>query len=314
MSEELTRNIDVITGEIQVLKAEAQYMAVRYICEIGKKLTEAKAMLPHGEWAEWLQDKVEFSQRTATDFMRIYKEYGSDQISLFGGNSQAIANLGYTKALQLLAIPAAERESFVEENNVDELSTRQIDELIKERNEALKKAEETEHLQEQLDIAEARAKKSESDTAIAAEKLKVALDEKAQIEDELKKLKDNPTVSDELKEKLKSEAEEAAKKEYEKRARELDERIAQAQAFADAANADKDKAEAKAAEFRKKLSMSNTTVTEFKTQFEQVQSWANKCITTIDKLKAEDTETATKLTAAMTAFLTQILDKVKKGQ
>lgn len=321
MSEELTRNIDDITNEIQVLKTEAQYMAVRYICEIGKKLTEAKAMLPRGEWAEWLQDKVEFSQRTATDFMRIYKEYGSDQISLFGGNSQAIANLGYTKALQLLAIPAAERESFVEENNVDELSTRQIDELIKERNEALKKAEETERLQEQLDIAEARAKKSESDRAFAAEKLKTALDEKAQIEaklqkekDKLKRLKDNPTVPDELKEKLKSEAEEAAKKEYEKRARELDERITQAQAFADAANADKEKAEAKAAELRKKLSMSNTTVTEFKTQFEQVQSWANKCITTIDKLKTEDTETAVKLTAAMTAFLTQMLDKVKEGQ
>lgn len=319
MSEELTRSIDDITNEIQVLKTEAQHMAVYYICKIGKKLTEAKAMLPHGEWAEWLQDKVEFSQRTATDFMRIYKEYGSEQISLFGGNSQAIANLGYTKALQLLAIPAAERESFAEENNVDELSTRQIDELIKERNEALRRAEETEHLKEQLDIAEARMKKSESDNAIAAEKLKAALSEKAQIEaklqkekDKLEKLKNNPTVPDELKDKLRVEAEQAAKKEYEKQARKLDARIAQAQAFVDAANADKEKAEAKATELRKKLSMSNPAITEFKTQFEQVQTWANKCIATIDKLKAEDKETADKLTAAMTAFLTQILDKIKE--
>lgn len=321
MSEELTRNIDDITNEIQVLKTEAQHMAVYYICKIGKKLTEAKAMLPHGEWAEWLQDKVEFSQRTATDFMRIYKEYGSDRISLFGGNSQAIANLGYTKALQLLAIPADERESFVEENNVEELSTRQIDELIKERNEALKRAEEAEHLKEQLDIAEARAKKSESDTAIAAEKLKTVLDEKTQIEaklqkekDKLKKLKDNPTIPDELKDKLRAEAEQTAKKEYEKQVRELDARIAQAQAFAEAANADKERAEAKATELRKKLSMSNPAVTEFKTRFEQVQTWANKCAVTIEKLKTENKEISDKLTAAMVAFLTQMLDKIKEDQ
>ena len=118
MSDKIARSIENITEEIQELKAEAQCTAVYYICRIGKRLAEAKSILPHGEWAEWLANKVEFSQRTASDFMRIYKEYGSDQTSLFGGNSQAIANLGYTKALQLLAIPAAEREDFVEENNV----------------------------------------------------------------------------------------------------------------------------------------------------------------------------------------------------
>lgn len=107
-------------------------------------------------------------------------------------------------------------------------------------------------------------------------------------------------------------AEQAAKKEYEKQARKLDARIAQAQALADAANADKEKAEAKATELRKKLSMSNPAITEFKTQFEQVQTWANKCIATIDKFKAEDEETADKLTAAMTAFLAQMLDKIKE--
>lgn len=317
MSEELAkRDIDSITEEIQELKTEAQRLIVYYVCKIGKKLTEAKAILQHGEWAEWLENEVNFSQRTATNYMKIYEEYGSDQMSIFGGNSQAIANLGYTKALQLLAIPASEREDFVEENNVDELSTRQLDDLIRERDEALKRAEEVENIQNQLEIANATAKKKESEAAIASKKLTEALQEKTQLEEKLKKekdrakkLKDNPKIPDELKEKLKSEAEQAAKTEYEEQSRELDERIAKVEAKIRTAEAEKATAEAKAAELAKKLSMSSAEVTEFKTAFEQVQTWNGKCLNIIDRI--ENPETAAKLKTAMQTFLAQALETVK---
>lgn len=319
MSEEIARSIENITEEIQELKTEAQCTAVYYICKIGKRLAEAKSILPHGEWAEWLANKVEFSQRTASDFMRIYKEYGSDQTSLFGGNSQAIANLGYTKALQLLAIPAAEREDFVEENNVEELSTRQLGDLIRERDEALKKAEETDRLQEQLDIANSRAKKSESEAAIAAQKLSEATAEKLQIEeklkkekDKVKKLKDNPNIPDELKDKLKQEAKAEAKVELAEQARELDERIAKAKSEIETATKAKEAAEAKAAELEKKLSMSDPAVTEFKSSFEQVQIFNGKCLEIIKRI--ENTDTSNKLRAAMTAFLSQALEAIKEGK
>lgn len=317
MSEELAkRDIDSITEEIQELKTEAQRLIVYYVCKIGKKLTEAKAILQHGEWAEWLENEVNFSQRTATNYMKIYEKYGSDQMSLFGGNSQAIANLGYTKALQLLAIPASEREDFVKENNVDELSTRQLDDLIRERDEALKRAEEVENIQNQLEIANAAAKKKESEAAIASKKLTEALQEKTQLEEKLKKekdrakkLKDNPKIPDELKEKLKSEAEQAAKTEYEEQSRELDERIAKVEAKIRTAEAEKATAEAKAAELAKKLSMSSAEVTEFKTAFEQVQTWNRKCLNIIGRI--ENPETAAKLKTAMQTFLAQALETVK---
>lgn len=293
MSEKLAkRDIDSITEEIQELKTEAQCLIVHYVCKIGKKLTEAKAILQHGEWAEWLENEVNFSQRTATNYMKIYEEYGSDQMSIFGGNSQAIANLGYTKALQLLAIPASEREDFVEENNVDELSTRQLDDLIRERDEALKRAEEVENIQNQLEIANAVAKKKESEAAIASKKLTEALQEKTQLE-----------------EKLKSEAEQAAKTEYEEQSRELDERIAKVEAKIRTAEAEKATAEAKAAELAKKLSMSSAEVTEFKTAFEQVQTWNGKCFNIIGRI--ENPETAAKLKTAMQTFLAQALETVK---
>lgn len=46
----------------------------------------------------------------------------------------------------------------------------------------------------------------------------------------------------------------------------------------------------------------------------EMVSWANKCAATIEKLKTENKEISDKLTAAMTEFLTQMLDKIKEDQ
>ena len=75
--------------------------------------------------------------------MRIYREYGAAQQSLFGGEakSQAFANLTYTKALRLLAIPnEEEREQFMVEHDVESMSNRELDKALKEREEALEAA------------------------------------------------------------------------------------------------------------------------------------------------------------------------------
>lgn len=63
------------------------------------------------------------------------------------------------------------------------------------------------------------------------------------------------------------------------------------------------------AELAKKLSMSSAEVTEFKTAFEQVQTWNGKCFNIIGKI--EDSETALKLKTAMQTFLAQALETVK---
>lgn len=68
--------------------------------------------------------------------MQIAKEYGS--------NVRSISHLNCTKALALLAVPADEREEFIEathavagqEKTVDEMSVRELKKVIKERDEA----------------------------------------------------------------------------------------------------------------------------------------------------------------------------------
>ena len=134
------RTVETVTLEIRTLQRQAQQVVLGYAIEIGRRLEEVKAMLPHGQWGDYLKHEVEYSQSTAQNFMRIFREYGASQQSLFGGvaNSQALGNLTYTKALQLLALPdVEERERFVAEHDVESMSTRELDKALKEREEAL---------------------------------------------------------------------------------------------------------------------------------------------------------------------------------
>jgi hypothetical protein len=92
--------------------------------EIGRRLLEAKSMVGHGEWEIWLKNSIDYSQRTASNLMRIFEEY-ANQIALFGDNSksQALADLSYTQAITLLGVPAEERENFIKDNNIGSMST-----------------------------------------------------------------------------------------------------------------------------------------------------------------------------------------------
>ena len=122
------RTIETITDEI----LDAQRRGGEAILTIGRCLIEAKEMLPHGEWLPWLNEKVAYSERTAQNFMAVARRYS---------NPQTLADLGMAKALALLALPDSERDEFVQDHNVIDMSARQLKQAIKERDEARKAAE-----------------------------------------------------------------------------------------------------------------------------------------------------------------------------
>lgn len=149
------RDIEVITTEI----LEAKRDGGEAILRIGRGLIEAKSMLSHGEWLPWLEERVEFSERAAQNFMRLAREYS---------NPQTLADLGASKALALLALPAEEREEFIsaahvvdgEEKTTAELSARQLAQAIREKEQAqadLREAEEArDKIAQEMAIANAR--------------------------------------------------------------------------------------------------------------------------------------------------------------
>jgi predicted nucleic acid-binding Zn-ribbon protein len=147
----INRTPEVIAIEINSIKDQTKRILLASSIEIGRRLVEAKELVSHGEWEDWLEKSVDYSKSTAKNLMRIFQEYGSEQISLFGDvKSQALGDLSYTQAVALLGIPADEREQFVKENDIDNMSTRELQQAIKEREQALKDKEEAEKAAEAI--------------------------------------------------------------------------------------------------------------------------------------------------------------------
>lgn len=143
MNEISTRTPSEIATEINTIKEQTLGIVLRSSIEIGRRLVEAKQALPHGEWGAWLKDSVDYSQSTANNLMNIFSEYGTDQVAIVGeANSQAIGNLTYTQAVALLGVPAEERIEFIQGNNVGNMSTRELKEAIKAKQELEKQLKE----------------------------------------------------------------------------------------------------------------------------------------------------------------------------
>lgn len=177
------RDIEVITREI----LDAKRRGGEAILTIGRCLTEAKQAIPHGEWLPWLNERVELSERAAQRFMRLSREWS---------NPTALSDLGATKALALLALPADERDQFIETHNVVDMSARQLEQAIKDRDEARKAAETA---QAEASAAEQARAKMEEDMKLLNARLSGAQEDReqaaqavARLEAQLAELKEKP--------------------------------------------------------------------------------------------------------------------------
>lgn len=194
MSTEITRSADIIAQEINEIKSQTNGIltaaftyAKRSCFEIGKRLEEAKAAVPFGEWGDWLEKNVSYSVSTANDLMRIYREYGNEQISMLTGRSDAeiFEGLSQSQLVALFSLPRAMRTEFVDKHRDQlesgEMSTRKMKEEIKRLNEVIeqkdKKIRDNDDSYGELVLqkkeAEARAAKAEQ----RADGLQLRIDE-----------------------------------------------------------------------------------------------------------------------------------------
>lgn len=174
----------IIAAEINSIKDQTRTMILCNSIEIGRRLHEAKLLVDHGEWGDWLKNHIDYSKSTANNLMRIFEEYGANQIALFGDNSksQALGNLSYTQAVALLGVP--DKEEFIQENDIENMSTRQLQEAVKAQKDAEKRAEEAEKkaseavtAQESQNILKQAAEKRAKDAEESLKKVNALLEE-----------------------------------------------------------------------------------------------------------------------------------------
>ena len=306
------RDIGVITNEIKTLYSQAQAIVTSYAIEIGRRLVEAKDAVGHGEWGRWLKDEVGFSQSTANNYMRLFEEYGDAQITIFGAvaNSQTIGNLPYAKALALLAIPSEEREEFAEAVGAEDLSVRELQKAIKERDEERARAKELEERIEELNGARGEAMAAADEVAELQEKVKSIeasltkeKEKSNKLKEKLDKAKSDPAIPPEKIEEIKKEASEEAKKELSSElSLELEkvrEALKAAENAKDRAEKEQRAAEEKLKAAEGKLKTADPDVNAFKVMFEALQEQVNKCTRHVEKIESGNLETAQKLRSAL---------------
>lgn len=332
---ETERGIETITEEIIFYKN----VGGQAVIEIGRRLTEAKAQLKHGEWLPWLREKVEFSETSAQNFMRIAREYG---------NTHLVGDLGASKALVLLALPASERENFAsekhlvngKEKSVAEMSKRELEEAVRqqkiaelERDKARRALEaqrkETEEANAKVQAAQDAADAARAEVKNAQGTALAAQERAAELERELKALREQPVdvavqtvdASEEQIAAAVKEAEKAAKAKRDaavaKKAEELKAAEAQrdeARKAVENAEAGRKAAEEQAAALRAELekarksaaAMDNKALAEFGVLFRQAQETVNRLTELAGEL---DEENRPKVYRALDALRNMIAEK-----
>lgn len=172
-------------GEIRLLTMQARRMALSYAIQIGYRLRIAHEKVgPHG-WAEWLKKETEFSPASASRFESLYEGYGADQGNLLGVEEKfpTLKNLSISNALRLLAVPEEERESFAQEHDVEHLSAREVEALVKERTAALEK--EKQKLSDAVDVLTRGQDNLKKECYRFEEKLQISEQERAKAEEHL---------------------------------------------------------------------------------------------------------------------------------
>lgn len=332
MSEELTRTLPTVAAEINALTANM----LMNIIEIGRRMCEAKEMVPYGTFGEWIKDNTGYSSSTANNFMRLYREYGEKNGGIFAENEecQTLGKLSYTKALALLSVPENERETFAAEVDAEHLSTRELEQAIRERDEARKELKDAKD--ELAETSELLDKKTDEYAALSvvAKELQDNVEEAEKRIDELERRPVEVAVQEhdaapeqieaakaearaealaesekahaaeiaELKSNKDAEVQRADKLAEEKK--KLTEKLKaaeeKAKASASAGTAETEKLTAEIAELRKQLSMSGAEVTAFKIKFSEWQEAYNAMKFALDCLAPEQRE---KCEAAIKAVL-----------
>lgn len=140
MQELIEFNLEKATAKILMLKEQT----AQNIIEIGKTLIEVKGKLEYGEFGQWLENKVEFSHQTANKFMKVATEFS---------DYAPVRNLGTRKLFALAGLDEENRQEVMQENDVENMTTRELEQVVKEKKEIKKQLEEEQEYSQELQEA-----------------------------------------------------------------------------------------------------------------------------------------------------------------
>lgn len=298
---EQERTLPVIAAEIKTIEQNVAKTAMEGAIQIGERLQEAKEQVGHGNFGQWCKDNLNYSQKTADRFMKVAAEYGDES------NWTMLSNISISNALSLLKLPEEDREKFVEEHPIEDMTNKALEDEIRKLKEEKATLEE-EVTEVARDRAEIDGRLSEAEAEV--QKLQGQLASAAIDSEKLEKLNEK---YEKAKEKL--------KKEKDGRQKEIDAAIEkERQGIIEQVNAEaagrmeqiageNDELREKLTETERRLERAaRGTVIQFKVLTDQLQDIFEKCGELI--INEADHETADKMNGALRLIVEQFMEEL----
>ena len=110
--------LEGLTNEARLYRATIEMN----MFQLARVFIQAKELVPHGEWKNWLEENAGVSERTAQEMMATYRR--------FGGKPQ-FERIGSSKMIRLLSLPAGTEEAFAEANDLEHMTVREVEKAVK---------------------------------------------------------------------------------------------------------------------------------------------------------------------------------------
>ena len=318
-TEDLT--VEQLGGEIRLLTRQARQMVLEYGIQIGYRLQLAKDKVGE-DFAGWVERETEISKSSAYRFIKLYTEYGSAQGSLLGVDNlfPTLGKISVSNALRLLAVPEEEREEFAREVDAEHISARELEDAIRERDEARRNLEtaDRELGEAQKALKDATAELAETRDALEDQRVKRedAEDAAQRMEAMLREAESRPVevaIDETAVQKAVEEAKAAAAEEKKKAVAALEKRLRAAEDAAreagKSAGAEAEKARAEAEELRKKLRSAESGAGEAILLVRLAQENFNLAIEKLHAMRTDNGETADKLLAGTKKILETLIGR-----
>lgn len=153
------------------------FTAAQSLIQYGRVLTEAKPLVPRGQFEHWVQSNFNMSERTAQQYMAVWKRFGANV---------KLQDVQFSNLQKMLALPEGTENQFAEENDLKTMTAREVEKAVRqvrqEEQERLNMAlanareeatqainrEKGARLKAEMRLKEAAAKTAEPDRALIA--------------------------------------------------------------------------------------------------------------------------------------------------
>lgn len=183
------------------------------LMQLGRVFTEAKKLVPRGEWGSWLRENSGMSERRAQKLMQAYGRFGNDE---------RMKALDVTKVFDLLLLPQGTEEKFLENNDVEKMTSREIESAVqKAREEERAKARESMEAMRESNLNELAKARESYEKSMQIRMDEILVEKEAENQETIRRqeeqlsalreeMREHQQAAEELKKKLGA-AEEAAK-------------------------------------------------------------------------------------------------------